>query len=157
MNEERKAEKRQEKAAVPAGELIARRRKELGLSQEALAEKLDVSRQAVAKWETGQTLPTAERLAELCRLLEVSPAELLGFSAQEETPAPTKKKRSLWTTLFVVGLVVIWGGGGLFSIYSACVGAGNNSFWTFLNLGLLWCLAFAFGLAVRALLKYNRS
>ena len=34
MNEERKAEKRQEKAAVPAGELIARRRKELGLSQE---------------------------------------------------------------------------------------------------------------------------
>ena len=120
MNEERKAEKRQEKAAFPAGELIARRRKELGLSQEA-------------------------------------PAELLGFSAQEETPAPTKKKRSLWAILFVVGLVLIWGGGGLFSIFSACVGAGNNSFWTFLNLGLLWCLAFAFGLAVRALLKYNRS
>ena len=128
----------------------------MGLSQEALAEKLDVSRQAVAKWETGRTFPTAERLAELCRLLEVSPAELLGFSAQEETPAPTKKKRSLWTILFVVGLVLIWGGG-LFSIFSACVGAGNNSFWTFLNLGLLWCLAFAFGLAVRALLKYNRS
>ena len=93
----------------------------------------------------------------MCRLLEVSPAELLGFSAQEETPAPTKKKRSLWTILFVVGLVLIWGGSGLFSIFSACVGAGNNSFWTFLNLGLLWCLAFAFGLAVRALLKYNRS
>lgn len=153
MNEGRNEQKQQEKAAFPAGGLIARRRKELGLSQEALAEKLDVSRQAVAKWEAGQAFPAAE----LCRVLELSPAELLGLSEPGAENMPAKKKYSPWTIVFIAGLVLIWGGGGLFSVFSACSGAGSNSFWTFLNLGLLWCLAFALGLAARALLKYVRS
>lgn len=157
MNKERNEEKQQEKAAFPAGELIARRRRELGLSQEALAEKLDVSRQAVAKWEAGQAFPAAERLALLCRVLELSPAELLGLSEPGAENMPAKKKYSPWTIVFIAGLALIWGGGGLFAVFSACSGAGSNSFWTFLNLGLLWCMAFALGLAARALLKYVRS
>lgn len=155
MNEGRNEQKQQEKAAFPAGGLIARRRRELGLSQEALAEKLNVSRQAVAKWEAGQAFPASERLAELCRMLELSPAELLGLSDPGAENMPAKKKYSLWTIVFIAGLALIWGGGGIFSICSA--GVRSNIFWTFVNLGLLWCMAFALGLAARALLKYVRS
>ena len=41
------------------GENIRKKREELKLSQEYVAEKLGVSRQAVSKWETGQSEPTA--------------------------------------------------------------------------------------------------
>ena len=54
MQEEKRT---QEEQTLGAGAVIARRRKVLGLSQEALAEKMDVSRQAVAKWENGQAFP----------------------------------------------------------------------------------------------------
>lgn len=42
------------------------------LSQEQLAEKLDVSRQTVAKWENGESLPDIERCAELAMMFTVS-------------------------------------------------------------------------------------
>jgi transcriptional regulator with XRE-family HTH domain len=47
-------------------------RKKAGLSQEDLAEKLDVSRQAVSRWETGETLPDAKNLLELSSIFETS-------------------------------------------------------------------------------------
>ncbi|WP_078551667.1 DUF5680 domain-containing protein [Bacillus alkalicellulosilyticus] len=47
-------------------------RKEKGLSQEQLAEKIGVSRQAVAKWETGHSYPTVEKLIELSSLFNIS-------------------------------------------------------------------------------------
>ncbi|MCL2427141.1 MAG: helix-turn-helix domain-containing protein [Oscillospiraceae bacterium] len=37
-------------------------RREKGMSQEALAEMLDVSRQAISKWESGQSYPEMEKL-----------------------------------------------------------------------------------------------
>ena len=53
-------------------------RKKAGLSQEALAEKLGVSRQAISKWETGETLPNTETLKRLSALFDVSINTLLG-------------------------------------------------------------------------------
>lgn len=47
------------------------RRKE-GLSQEELAERVDVSRQAVSKWELGSAVPTADKLVELADFFGVS-------------------------------------------------------------------------------------
>lgn len=47
-------------------------RKEKGLSQEELAEILDVSRQAVSKWEQGQGYPEVEKLLFLSRELNLS-------------------------------------------------------------------------------------
>lgn len=157
MSEEKMEEKREEKAAFPAGALIARRRRELGLSQEALAEKLDVSRQAVAKWETGQTFPTAERLAELCRVLDLSPAELFGFSGPGAENVPAKRKRSPWMILFIAGLVLIWGAGTVLNLLHSGDLYDGSVFWSLLNLSLLWCLVFLAGIAARALLKYVRS
>lgn len=50
----------------------------LGLSQELAAERLGVSRQALTKWEAGQSRPSARNLAALAELYQVSPEELLG-------------------------------------------------------------------------------
>lgn len=49
-----------------------------GLSQDQLAEKLFVTRQAVSRWETGETVPNTETLKQLSRLFDVSINTLLG-------------------------------------------------------------------------------
>lgn len=54
------------------GEKIKDARKQCGLSQEQLAEKMAVSRSAVAKWEAGNGLPDVENLKILAALLNVS-------------------------------------------------------------------------------------
>lgn len=59
-------------------ETIQKLRKDAGYSQEQLAEKLGVSRQAVSKWENGMASPGVERLQEICTVLGVSMAEVLG-------------------------------------------------------------------------------
>ena len=51
---------------------IAFVRKAAGLSQEQLGERLGVTRQAVSKWESGQTVPDAATVARLCTALNVS-------------------------------------------------------------------------------------
>lgn len=56
---------------------IAQRRKALKLSQEYVASQLGVSRQAVSKWESGQTEPTAKNLVELARLFGMTVSELV--------------------------------------------------------------------------------
>jgi transcriptional regulator with XRE-family HTH domain len=56
---------------------ISELRKSLDLSQERLAERIGVSRQAVAKWESGETLPELEHLIRLGKLFSVSIDSLL--------------------------------------------------------------------------------
>lgn len=57
---------------------IKRLRSAAGLSQEELARKLHVVRQTVSKWEKGLSVPDADMLIALARVLDSSPAELLG-------------------------------------------------------------------------------
>lgn len=64
--------------AVTLGERIKDRREKLKLSQGYVAEQIGVSRQAVSKWETGQSEPTAENLVRLAEVFETSLAELVG-------------------------------------------------------------------------------
>lgn len=47
-------------------------RADLGLSQEYVAEKIDVSRQTVSRWESGKQLPDLDKLIELCNLYQIS-------------------------------------------------------------------------------------
>ena len=67
------------------GEKIREARKRCGLSQEQLAEKLCVSRSAIAKWETDKGMPDVGNLKMLSRLLNVSVDHLLdeGETADE--------------------------------------------------------------------------
>ena len=66
---------------------LARLRKREGLSQAEVSEKLDVSRQAVTKWETGTSRPSIENLQSLSRLYNV-PLEYLLDESGDELPAP---------------------------------------------------------------------
>ncbi|MBO4539485.1 MAG: helix-turn-helix domain-containing protein [Clostridia bacterium] len=59
-------------------EILQKLRAEKGLSQEELAEKVFVTRQAVSRWETGETVPGTETLKLLSRLFDVSINTLLG-------------------------------------------------------------------------------
>ena len=59
-------------------EILLQLRTGRGLSQEALAEKVFVTRQAVSRWENGETVPNTETLKLLSRLYDVSINTLLG-------------------------------------------------------------------------------
>ncbi|MBQ9112433.1 MAG: helix-turn-helix domain-containing protein, partial [Clostridia bacterium] len=59
-------------------EIIYELRTKKGLSQEELAEKIFVTRQAVSRWETGETIPNTETLKLLSQLFDVSINTLLG-------------------------------------------------------------------------------
>ncbi|MCR4722458.1 MAG: helix-turn-helix domain-containing protein [Eubacteriales bacterium] len=65
------------------GDKIKALRKEKGMTQDAIAEALDISRQAVAKWESNQSAPTTANIMKLADLFQVPYEELL---SQEETP-----------------------------------------------------------------------
>ena len=62
---------------------LAARRKQAGLSQEALADKLGVSRQAVSKWERAESLPDTDNLIALAALYDLTLDELLWREAGE--------------------------------------------------------------------------
>jgi transcriptional regulator with XRE-family HTH domain len=59
-----------------------------GLTQEALAERLGVSRQAVAKWEKGLSVPDPEKLLKLCAIFGVCADYLLGATPNKQISLP---------------------------------------------------------------------
>ena len=67
---------------------IQKERKAKGLTQEQLAEELGVSRQAVSKWESGQSIPDVDKLAALSRFFGVTADSLLGGPAHSSPPNP---------------------------------------------------------------------
>jgi len=70
-------------------------RKTNGLSQEALAEKLGISRQAVSKWERAEASPDTDNLILLAKIYKISLDELLSI---EEGPTPTNEAADPSTT-----------------------------------------------------------
>lgn len=114
------------------GERIYNLRKKSGLSQEEFADKLGVSRQAVSKWETGQSVPDSEKAAAIGAFFGVSldwlingaeispsapaPAEVAppAVPAEETVPAavaplaPPAKKRAGWVkALIIAGIITL--------------------------------------------------
>lgn len=103
-------------------------RKRAGLSQEALAERLGVSRQAVSKWETGEALPETNKLAALAEALGVSVDWLLS----EDEPEEPQAQPGDWTEGLprTIGrMAKRWGW--LAGVYMSVVGA------LFMGMGLL--------------------
>ncbi len=60
------------------GMYLAQKRKELGLTQKQLAEKLGMSDKSVSKWERGICLPDVSVYIELCNILGITINEFLG-------------------------------------------------------------------------------
>lgn len=69
--------KSKERMNMKLAEKIFNERKRLGLSQEQFAEKMEVSRQAVSKWESGQSMPDLDKLVWMSRIFGVSTDYLL--------------------------------------------------------------------------------
>lgn len=93
-------------------------RKAAGLSQEALAERLGVTRQAVSKWETGEGKPDIDNLLPLAKLLGTTVDYLLDDTADEPRQAEPKPApqtgsvgRELWEQLKSFGRRWGWLGG----------------------------------------------
>ena len=68
-------------------------RKQAGYSQEELAEKLDVSRQAVSRWESGVAIPDAANLLQLSRLFGVTVDYLINDEFDSDEDIPTVKSK----------------------------------------------------------------
>lgn len=103
-------------------ENIGRLRRQLGISQERLAEELGVSRQAISKWESGAAMPEIDRLVQLSRLFGVTLDELLGVEgagAKGEAPDlealfarydgqhKQQRRRALWLSAGAAGAVLL--------------------------------------------------
>lgn len=78
------------------GEKIQKLRKQHGLSQEALAEKVTVTRQTISKWELGQSTPELDFIAQLSDIFNVSSDYLIKdeMTEPDELNKPLYKKRS---------------------------------------------------------------
>lgn len=73
------------------GEIIAVRRKELGMTQKELAAKMNVTDKAVSKWERGLACPDINSIPQLAETLGVSVVELMDAQSGEKTEeAPMK-------------------------------------------------------------------
>lgn len=99
---------------MKTGGIIQRERTRLGLSQEKLAEQVGVSRQAVSKWELGDTMPDTDKLVPLARALGISVDTLLDHHPQEaeETPKEIEEKKPGWLALhwYWIGVpLILWG------------------------------------------------
>lgn len=67
-------------------------RKSNGMSQENLAEKLDVSRQAISRWESGAAMPDANNILQLSKLFDVTTDYLLNDDYQSDNDLPKVKE-----------------------------------------------------------------
>lgn len=99
------------------GERLYELRKKKGLSQEEVAEKLNVTRQSVSKWETDESKPDFDKIIPICELFEISSNELLSGTKEEkeeeeikEEVKDNKKKKALIITIsiFLYFLALIW-------------------------------------------------
>ena len=86
---------------METGERIRQLRTQRNMPQQALADSLGVTRQAVAKWESGASRPSAANLAALCRLFGVSWQQLAGPGG-----APQRAARRARRLCAALGLLI---------------------------------------------------
>lgn len=95
-------------------EKLYRLRRQNGLSQEQAAERLDVSRQAISKWESGQSVPDPDKLIALSKLYDITTDYLLLEDAPEPVDKPRPSAYSGPRRVFAAGLLLcLLGVGGL--------------------------------------------
>ena len=95
------------------GEKVQLLRKESGMSQEKLAERLNVSRQAISKWEQGIVLPDTENIIQLSKFFQV-PLEYLLINECENIDRDIEKtkaekvesKNKHWLRKIVIGVLI---------------------------------------------------
>lgn len=134
-------------------EKIRELRRRSGLSQEELAEKLDVSRQAVSKWELGSAVPTADKLVDIADFFGVSLDYLMRENAAHtisrilyaSSEKPHKRRKTaailLLSAAVFLGIVVLV----LYVTGTGIIGGGSGI--TINGTGMLAALAVMLGAA----------
>jgi len=94
------------------GSYLLQNRKEKGMTQSELAKLLNVSHQAVSRWERGENLPDVERLSELAKLYQVSVDEILSieqpFTEEKElTSIELAKQKTQYVIFWVSNILSI--------------------------------------------------
>lgn len=84
------------------GNRVAKYRKEKGMTQEGLAEKLGVSSQAVSKWENDASCPDISLLPQLSKELGITTDELLTGKSEKVQLVPKERRKSLEELTFRV-------------------------------------------------------
>ncbi len=79
------------------GEYIRNKRKGMNLTQGELAEIIQVSHQAVSRWENGENLPDVEKLSELANLFKVSIDEIVSSGRSENNFSSNKSKYNIFS------------------------------------------------------------
>lgn len=105
------------------GKFIATCRKKQKLTQEQLAEKLNITFKAVSKWETGKGLPDASIMLDLCNILDITVNELLSgekisnelfIDKADENLIKLQKQKEIgilsarWTHMLTILVLLIW-------------------------------------------------
>lgn len=75
------------------GDKLIKLRKEKGLSQEELAEKLNVSRQSVSKWESNNTYPETDKIVQICNIFDCSMDDLINDKILDITKREAQDKK----------------------------------------------------------------
>lgn len=78
------------------GKRIRLAREIAGFTQENLAEAVDVSRTAVARWESGDIVPNLQHIVDIARLLNVSTDFLLGVKDSNESTLPELSDKAVF-------------------------------------------------------------
>ncbi len=88
-------------------EKLIQLRKSEGMSQEELAEKLEVSRQAISRWETGTALPDSNNILALSKLYNVTTDYLLNddYASDEDLPKVKENKTILHSNLTLIAII----------------------------------------------------
>lgn len=96
------------------GERLIELRKSLHLSQEEVADKLNVTRQTISKWETDQSTPDFDKIMPICNLYGITPDELLTGEKKVESSISVdeikkeKKAKGLVISIFLYAIAFIW-------------------------------------------------
>lgn len=144
-------------------------RKRSGLSQEQLAEQLNVSRQAISKWERGQSLPESEKLISISEYFHISldervmekPSPSDSSEAKGEDQPIQKSNLKKWITGMITctgGLVslILWGIISM-SALSAAKQLSGSSMIEIDGSGIFLILCLAFIIVGAAMLLRNTS
>lgn len=124
---------------LATGMFIARKRKELNLTQAQLAERLGISSKSVSKWERGKCMPDYGIVNELCDALGITVSELLDGEENErenlrmydneqmiETLARIQRLESQRVTIIAIALIVT--GAGLLALSPLLCGSDPTDF-----------------------------
>ena len=88
------------------GERLLKLRKEKNISQEELANALDVSRQTISKWETDQTTPDFDKIVPLCEYFNITSDELLTGKKSVNSDNKDDENRNVYARNLSIAIIM---------------------------------------------------